>query len=96
MIDTLIRDVGGFGKGQAWILFVSTWSCVVAATNHISLLYLGATPSFRCAETENETCHCPSQEFVFDQSEFQSTLVTQWNLVCHRSLLLPMIQVILS
>ena len=99
-IDKLLLIVGGFGRWQCFFLFLATWSCIVAATNHVAIVFLGDSPKFRCADQSDfddkcwdkngETCN----EFIFDQTEYESTLVTKWNLVCDRLLLLPLIQVV--
>ena len=44
-IDQLLKAVGGFGRWQGFILFLATWSCIVAATNHVAIVFLGKESS---------------------------------------------------
>ncbi len=104
-LNDIIASIGGFGQGQCGLLFLATWTCIVAATNHISIIFLGATPPFRCEADDagqddflnqcwkDNASNVACQEFVFEKTEFISTLVTKWNLVCDQVYLLPIIQV---
>ena len=66
----------------------------------MSILFLGASPDFQCVDNDSKSinqcidingnqCH----NFTFNASEYKSTLVTKWNLVCDKVFLVPLIQV---
>jgi hypothetical protein len=102
-IEHVICITGGFGRWQGLFILLASWSCVIAASNHMSVLFLGATPKFTCFggdSLNNAANHCLTEggdvctEFVFNTSIYKSTLVSKWNLVCDRVFLVPIIQVL--
>ena len=46
--DLIIQEIGGFGRFQKFLLFLSSISSVIAACNHLSPIYLTYTPCFEC------------------------------------------------
>ena len=98
-IEQIIEITGGLGRWQIFLIALSMWTCVVAATNHMAILFLGAAPDFHCADnlghndkcsdSFGKTCH----NFTYQTDEIQSSLVTKWNLVCSRVVLIPIMQV---
>ena len=66
----------------------------------MSILFLGASPDFQCVDNDFESINqCidingnQCNNFTFNASEYKSTLVTKWNLVCDKVFLVPLIQV---
>ena len=98
-IEQIIEITGGLGRWQAFLIALTMWSCVVAATNHMSILFLGAAPDFHCTDNPDHNDKCSDsfgktcQNFTYETDEIQSSLVTKWNLVCNRVFLIPIMQV---
>ena len=67
-------------------------SCLLAATNHLSIIYLAYSPDFiivtedtpqhfdnKCADAPDSQDN--QRSYMFDTSVFKTTVVTEWNLV---------------
>ena len=100
-IEEVIKITGGLGRWQFFFICLTSWSCLVAATNHMSILFLGASPDFQCAQNliTNNSNQCIDEngnkctDYIFDTNDFESTLVTKWSLVCDLVFMVPLIQV---
>ena len=53
--DLIIQEIGGFGRFQKFLFFLSSISSVIAACNHLSPIYLTYTPCFECSTNDNFT-----------------------------------------
>ena len=67
-------------------LYLPCSSCVLASSNHLSIIYLAYSPSLdtECRDASNGS-------YSFDNSVFYNTVVTEFNLVCSKAVLLPTI-----
>ena len=66
--DLIIQEIGGFGRFQKLILFLSSISSVTAACNHLSPIYLTYTPCFECSNNDNLTnfqCNATGNQVSF-------------------------------
>ena len=66
--DLIIQEIGGFGRFQKLILFLSSIASVTAACNHLSPIYLTYTPCFECSNNDNFTnfqCNATGNQVSF-------------------------------
>ena len=50
LFDKILQEIGGFGKYQIFLLFLSLITSIFAACNHLSPIYLTFTPTFQCTK----------------------------------------------
>lgn len=106
LFELILKEVGGFGRYQKLLLSLSLFVSIIAACNHLSPIYLNYQPDkYQCIEPTNESitgnlsavdfkCRFGDKtcaKWQFDTSVFSSTVVTQFDLVCQRSALIPTI-----
>lgn len=101
LFDSTLEEVGGFGRFQIRTLVLSLLVSILSACNHLSPIFLAFSPTKTCAYGDApdkggcmvkvggklEKC----KEWNYTQDVFKETLVTDFNLVCDRSYLLPTI-----
>ena len=79
--DLIIQEIGGFGRFQKLILFLSLISSVTAACNHLSPIYLTYSPCFECSTDNNVTdfqCNVTGNQvctlFSYQKKNFENWL----------------------
>ena len=67
LFDTVLEDLGGFGRFQIILLILSLIASTIAAFNHVGYVFLVYKPSFDCRSDFNIESHnftntesCPS------------------------------------
>merc|ERR1712123_413915 len=96
-----ILEEAGFGRWNWILLGLCYTSCVLASSNHLSIIYLAYSPDFffvtdgEIPEHFDNGCReAPEKDgnqdtYFYDCSVFKTTVVTEWNLVCENAVLLP-------
>ncbi|CAK1546857.1 unnamed protein product [Leptosia nina] len=102
--DGIANLIGQFGRWQ--FLVFATVSLVKLSSGWVQMAILFLTPklTFRCAEfgdashqiVENSTCYSDCSKYVYDATPFESTIVTEWDLVCERGWLASFTQMVLQ
>ena len=108
--EILERCCGGSGRWQILLAAYLSLMWFLLPGFSMSMMFVGATPEFRCADgsdanatfaslpADTPQCHRPGDNssactrWVFDDSVYQSTVTTEWSLVCGRKPLLSMLQ----
>ena len=108
--EILERCCGGSGRWQILLAAYLSLMWFLLPGFSMSMMFVGATPEFRCADgsdanatfaslpADTPQCHPPGDNssactrWVFDDSVYQSTVTTEWSLVCGRKPLLSMLQ----
>ena len=50
LFDLVLKEAGGFGRYQKLLLVLSLFVSILAASNHLSPIYLTYTPDYECIE----------------------------------------------
>ena len=113
LFEEILDRCCGTGRWQVLLIGYMSVMWLVFPTFSMSMMFLGATPQFRCADgfgmnatfadlpAETPECHpfnhnsSSCTRWVFDDSVYESTVVTEWDLVCERKPLLSMLQAVL-
>lgn len=101
--DSFAKLLGDFGRWQ--FLVFSTVSLVKLSSGWVQMAILFLTPNitFWCKdlgnstdEIKNSTCYKDCLEYEYDTSPFESTIVSEWDLVCERQWLASFNQMMLQ
>ncbi|KAJ8711991.1 hypothetical protein PYW08_008945 [Mythimna loreyi] len=103
-LDTFAQLLGDFGKWQ--FLVFCTISLVRLSSGWVQMAILFLTPNltFWCKELSNNsteeinnsTCYKDCTEYEYDTSPFESTIVSEWDLICERRWLASFNQMMLQ
>ncbi len=50
LFDLVLKETGGFGRYQIGLLLLGLFSCLAAACNHLSPIYLAYVPKYHCIQ----------------------------------------------
>lgn len=96
--DPLTKAIGAIGKWQIWICCVVFLVKFPVAWHQMSIIFLAPPTNFTCAtgagEVFDNVCHANCTKYDFDQSVFQETIISEWDLVCDRQWLKNLTQTI--
>ena len=54
LLESVLRDVGGFGRFQRMLIGLSYVSCFLCAANHLGPVFTAFKPKFACLADDNE------------------------------------------
>ncbi|RNA29949.1 Solute carrier family 22 member [Brachionus plicatilis] len=105
-MENVLEKVGPFGKFQKCSLIVIGVVSMISAMTVFSTVFLLAEPNIVCVDlTNNQTISNMSNQCQLwathnktsfkcrmDESVFGSTIVSDWNLICNRSIFMSLIQ----
>lgn len=100
-IEKLSKAIGDFGRWHAMLLIcVITPIRMTAVWNHMAIIFLAPKTVFWCAEDrnfteyiKNSTCYSDCLRYEF-YSDFENTIISQWNLICDKAWLANFAQTI--
>jgi len=94
--DPILVVIGDFGRYQLYVCLIGFFITVPHCWVSLSLKFVGMRTGYACTDFNstlpefslNGSCAGVDgracQEFTFDQSEFRSTIVERWSLVCEK------------
>lgn len=88
--DPLLATIGEFGLYQFYVCLVGFFFHIPHTWCSLSLKFVGMKTNFTCADVGSSNSSCfgsngaACQNFVYDQSQFRSTIIERWDLVCDR------------
>ncbi|KAI5646027.1 sugar transporter domain-containing protein [Phthorimaea operculella] len=80
--DLIQRITGSFGKYQLWLCLLIFLSKLPVAFNQMAIIFLAPKVEYVCPPNQTETCPCSNPEY--NTSEFTSTIIMEWNLICEK------------
>lgn len=96
--DIICERIGSFGRWHViFFLLVIVPVKFCAYTVSLGIIFLAPRTTFRCVETnftdviEDSTCYSDCIKYQY-YSQFESTIISEWDLVCDRAWLANLVQ----
>lgn len=96
--DIISERIGSFGRWHVmFFLLVIVPVKFSGYTVSLGIIFLAPRTTFRCVETkltdviENSTCYSDCIKYQY-YSQFESTIISEWDLVCDRAWLAHLVQ----
>ncbi|CAB3239596.1 unnamed protein product [Arctia plantaginis] len=93
--DYVVKSIGSIGRWQIIVCIIVASSRLIASWNMLAILFLTPTTEFKCIKFKdnyNETtdvqlskCYENCEEYEYYQDVFESTLISQFGLICDRA-----------
>ncbi|XP_030025908.1 organic cation transporter protein-like [Manduca sexta] len=88
-IDILANATGEFGRWQILLTVAMTLPVrMTAVWNHMAIIFLAQKTQFMCIngveDAQNETCYTDCKQYGY-HTDFDNTIISQWDLVCSRA-----------
>lgn len=93
--DYVVKSMGSIGRWQIIVCIVVASSRLIASWNMLAILFLTPTTEFKCIkfrDNYNETtnvelskCYENCEEYEYYQDVFESTLISEFGLICERA-----------
>ena len=86
--DPITKAIGAIGKWQLWMCFLIFLTRFPVAWHQMSIIFLAPPMDFSCADDEvwiNNQCFSNCSVYKYDNSIFEETIVSQWNLICEKA-----------
>ena len=93
--EHIILQAGGFGRWNCLLLLQTFLASVMATFGHLSIIFTGFSPDFTVSNYSDFTSNCSevsnTSSIMFDEMIFSNTIVTEYQLICERTVLLSVI-----
>jgi len=96
-IDCISKVIGSFGPFQRTFLIYYMIGYLISPFQNYGIVFYGAKPDFWCADLKNLTsselsliknrCLANCTRYEYDRSEYQTTTISEFDLVCEREYL---------
>lgn len=82
--DIIESIIGPIGRWQMWICLLISMIKVSVAWHQLGYMFLGANTKIQCENNETDYCSSECENIVFDKTNFENTIIMEWELVCDR------------
>lgn len=101
--DYVVKSMGAAGKWQAIVCAIVASSRLIATWNMLAILFLTPTTEFKCikfkdnvtVDVQNSTCYKNCEEYEYYQDVFETTLISEFGLICEKAWLASFTQTVL-
>ncbi|KAL3277354.1 hypothetical protein HHI36_012704 [Cryptolaemus montrouzieri] len=92
--DVVEKSIGNLGKWQIWVCLAIFLVKFPVAWHQLNIVFEAPPAEFFCANNKTDRCFSKCSDHVFNRTIFSETLITQFDLVCGKSYLAHMAQLI--